>query len=114
MHIEFRNIGSGKHYYLCYSGEDVAGIIYTPDIRNHLTDLDQTMSVKDMFDIIRPVVDRLMKLDPGEFHINAFRFEERPVSSLTVIEPTTSYGMWRVGEPVWLNGNWLPTKFIPL
>lgn len=110
VHIELRNITTGLYYYVCYP-EDPAGVIWTPDIRNHLYAFDDKMTVGEVFDIIRPIVDRLREGNTDKWHVHAFHFGDgKPQRNLT--QPSTyGLGLWEVGDVSYIDGERRPTLF---
>lgn len=114
MYVEFRNITTGQFYYLCGAEEDPCAIIYNPNIRGAMIELDPELRIREVFDMIRPVVDRLTEGNTDKWEVNIFKFSNLPLNSLTQADLARSYGLWRVGEPTFVDGVKRPTVFVSI
>lgn len=111
MHVEFKNVTTGKYYYLVGDVSNPHGSIWVPDVINHLTHLDPTLKVRELFDIVRPVMDRLIGEKYDKWDVTIFRLLREDVYSLT--EPADIIARYEVGDICIINGVRQPTLFHP-
>ncbi|ABY63224.1 hypothetical protein ST201phi2-1p400 [Pseudomonas phage 201phi2-1] len=113
MYVEFFNISTQKCYYLCGTLADPVAIVYKRNVTDMMLKLDVEMKVMDVFDIVRPVVDRLIEVEGSGFWVvKIFDFTDESTTSITRHRLTKEYGIYRVGEPTYIDGVLQPTKFI--
>lgn len=112
MHIEFKNVSTGKYYYLTGADGDYAGIIWTPDIQNKLTHLSLAMTVGELCDMVRPVVDRLMSDNNDRWEMVVFYYKEGPIHSLTE-SGVSVLASYEVGDVIIIDGVRQKTLFHP-
>lgn len=111
MHVEFKNVTTGKYYYLCGADGVHYGLTWTPDIVSRLTSIDPSQTVADLCDTIRPVVNRLMGDDYHKWEVTIFRLPEDRAHSLT--SPADIIQRFDVGDVNIINGVRQPTLFHP-
>jgi len=112
MYVEFFNISTQNCYYLCGTKADPVALVYHRNIIETLLKLDPELSVGEVKDLIRPVVDRLIEADDGLWVVKIFDFTHETATSLTRHRLTKEYGIYRVGEPTYIDDVLQPTKFI--
>lgn len=111
MHVEFKNVTTGKYYYLLGTVDDLHGGIWTPDILKHLYVVDPKQKVGELFDLMRPVVDRLIGTIYDRWEVTIFRLTPEGAYSLTT--PADIIARYEVGDIIIANGVRRPTLFHP-
>lgn len=111
MHIEFKNVTTGKYYYLVGGISDLHAISWLPDIAKNLTQFRPEITVGELLDIIRPVFDRLMGDEYDKWELAVFRLTEEGAYSLTT--PADILARFEVGDINIVNGVRRPTLFHP-
>lgn len=110
MYVEFKNVTTGNFYYLCGIDGDYAGIIWTPDIINHLVKLDIRMTVGQLCDLVSPVVERLTIDNNDKWEMSVFQLNNNKINSLT--ESITSViARYEIDENFFINGVRQKTQF---
>lgn len=111
MHVEFKNVTTGKYYYLVGDVADLFGISWTPNIIKHLIHLEPKQTVGELFDLVRPVIDRLIGGKSDKWEVTIFRITEEGAYSLTT--PADIIARYEVGDITYINGERQPTLFHP-
>lgn len=112
MHVEFRNRTTAKCYYLCGPESDYHGLTWVPHIREHLTTLDKVMTVGQLCDLVRPVIDRLMEGSNDRWEMTVFYYKEKTLHSLTE-SPIAIIAKYEVGDVCIIDGVRQKTQFHP-
>ena len=113
MYIEFRNTTTDKDYYLCGTLADPQVANYNPYIEEHLLKLDINASEEDIFNIIRPAVDRLTEDNNDDWVVNVFVLVDQQRHSLTRADLAHSRAMYCVGDVNFIDDVKQPTIFHP-
>lgn len=114
MFVEFRNVDQNLFYYLTGTRDDPKTLVWSPDVKEHLLSLDVEQTVGQLREFLHPVIKSLTKDNADCWEVKVFKFNEKAVHSLTVNNSVNVYGNWRVGEPTFVDGVELPTRFISL
>lgn len=111
MHVEFKNVTTGKYYYLLGTVDDLHGGSWTPDIIKHLYVVDPKQTVGELFDLVGPVMDRLIGDTYDKWEVTIFRLTGEGAYSLTT--PADIIARYEVGDIRIINGVRQPTLFHP-
>lgn len=112
MHVEFKNANTEKFYYFSGSKGEYYGSAWTPDIHNHLATVSDKLTVSEFYDLIRPVVDRLMVDNDDRWEVTVFYYTQRPIHSLTESN-VTILARYKVGDVGYVDGVRQKTLFHP-
>lgn len=111
MHVEFKNVTTGKYYYLVGDVSDLHGLGWMPGIINDLTHLTPKQTVGELFELVRPVMDRLIGDTFDKWEVTIFRLTLEGAYSLTT--PADIIARYEVGDIRIIEGVRQPTLFHP-
>lgn len=106
MFVEFWNETTNQYYYLCGTNEAKVVLGFSPDVKDKLLALDPKDTVTEFKDMVKPLIEKLMKGNPGKWSIWVFSYNEaKPTVSLTrPPEQITYIAQWKVGDRAYING----------